>query len=245
MRYITFADRVIVAIASLAITLQGLNVPEKFWDDHGYALVISIIVVFFFGVVTPFETLQGRSLEKEREQAWKNGLSALDDANRDSGIDLRELAVHVWLIKRTIKHPISGRLGRPISIRIGHQGANRSVPFGQGKGVVGRCWQRNDEVELDVRSTYAGIGSQADWDHQTQLLGDDFTWGLTYDEYTRTEHLAAIIAIPLDSVSGRFIGCVSADCTTGDLPTLRATLPAIRRYRDWLQNLPPTRIRAR
>jgi DNA-binding YbaB/EbfC family protein len=55
--------------------------------------------------------------------------------------------------------------------------------------------------------------SKAEWD----LLPEEITYGLTYDELQRVKDYGAIVATPILDKKGQFRGCVSVDAPVGKL----------------------------
>jgi hypothetical protein len=224
--------------------MQSINRPRHFWNHHGYVVGCSIAVLVVFGIFTPFDKILDRRFARQREQAWRQGLDALDDAQGSSQLDFHDLAIHVWAVRRTRAHPFVGELLRSVSIRVGHHGTNRQVTFVKGSGVVGRCWATKNETEFDSNLIYAGITTEADWNARAKSEGEEFTGRLSYQDFLWTKHLSATVAVPILTGRKRFRGCVSADTTNGALSDLKKSLPALRRYRDALANLDMSRIDA-
>lgn len=219
-----FGDRLVLTAASVALGLHGLDTPEEFWADHGYVAGIALGATALFGLAKPLDRLADRDRSLERERAWKRGIEALDQIHMATGLDIRELAIHVWVVRRTLAHPWSGQLTRPFSVRLGHTGANRAMTFVKGKGVVGRCWETNNPVEVDYQATPNPMG-------------------LTPEEYEQTKHLRAILAVPIRAgKQGRFVGCVSVDCTAGTLGDLKKAFPAANAYAAHLADLDLERV---
>jgi hypothetical protein len=227
-RVLRYGDRVLVTVASVALTLQGLDWPPRFWDDHSYLLVPSLAVIVIFGIFQPFDAVFGRKTALDRERAWRRGLDALDAMQSASLIDFRDLSLHVWLPRRSLRARFRYELRRPISIRIGHQGMNRDVRFTQPKGVVGRCWATNSEQSRDLRADFANVNSAQDWENLTASQGAGYTMHFTYEEFELTRHISAVLAVPIHSKRLRFKGCVSADTTAGTLTDLVKAFPAVR-----------------
>jgi len=138
-----------------------------------------------------------------------------DQANGiDTAVGLGDLGLHVWkkgwgLSRRW---PFLRReLHRLRTVRLGALPTLRPVRFYKGKGVVGRCWQANDEVIEDNESRYAHIRSESDW----LKLSTDQRDRLSYGEFVQTRDRGAILASPIRDRKDRFVGCVSVDIGHG------------------------------
>jgi hypothetical protein len=225
-----YGDRALVCAASITLALEGIDRPKEFWPDHGYLVGTAFAVLIVFGVFGPFERLSARHGVGARERAWQNGLDTLDTVEALSQIPIRQLTIHIWVPRRTLRSPIRRELSRPISVRVGYQRTNRTVQFRHGKGVVGQCWRSNDEVvRTTLASDFDDIQSEANWTAaQHRPDGAEFTMGLDYSEFIATQHLTAVVAVPIKR-HRKFVGCVSADTEDELGPNLELGMPAIRR----------------
>lgn len=114
-----------------------------------------------------------------------------------------------WVLRRELVN--TRRVG--LKIR-----PSSSISWVEGKGLVGRCWQkRTRDQKVDFRAEWASHTSgdltqyeKAAWDS----LSAEVRFGLEIDERDWTlEHTPAIVATPIQSKRGRFIGCVAIDCS--------------------------------
>jgi hypothetical protein len=128
--------------------------------------------------------------------------------------DFGDLGLHVWKVAwhRRSGWPFYGReLERVKTVRLGSLPALRQISFYKGKGVVGKCWQLNDEVIVDNNARYRHVQSEADW----LALNPADRDGFSYQEFVRVRDRGAILASPVRDHRQRFIGCVSLDVKTG------------------------------
>src|ERR1051325_3147901 len=94
-------DRILLAFGSLALTLKGVKWPNKCWDHRIYLFVVAVALVFVVGLIQPFDRICVRRYREDRDEARRLMHEALVDAANASGINERDLAVHLWLVRRT------------------------------------------------------------------------------------------------------------------------------------------------
>ncbi len=238
-----YGDRVVLAGASVALALESIDRPREFWHDHGYIVGVAIAALAVVGVLTPFDRLNRRRLKTEREQAWQGALDALDEIERDTSIPIKNLTVHVWLPRRTLRAGLKKELVRPLTLRVGYHRANRVVRFVERKGAVGWCWAKNDEVVRSHLSVdFAGVTTASDWASLVAARGEEFTMGLSFEDFERTRHLQGVVAVPIRNGTGGFIGCVSADVEGAPGGDLAQGTAALRKLAQKLGDVDLTQL---
>lgn len=121
------------------------------------------------------------------------------------------LALHIWRVKRTLRHPIVGELVRLRALRMASVPAIQPVRFLKDKGVTGECWKTNQEVIADNLTAHHAVQDEEQWEQVDNRTRRNLTW----DEHERSKHCGAILATPIRRRSGKFRGCVSVDLPYG------------------------------
>ena len=125
-------------------------------------------------------------------------------------LNIDDFGLHVYRIKRTFRHPISGILHKVGRQNLSSRLATESIEYTKGKGVVGQCWKEKESFTVDCLEEYSHITTKDEWNS----LKKKERRGLTWAEYERSKHCGVIHAIPI--LRGkRLQGCVSADLRFG------------------------------
>jgi hypothetical protein len=227
---------VVIAFSALVATHQG-NQLKWFWGyppvAHATWVPLAMTTIAaFFGVFQPVRSRHDRQQKPVRDMWNRQLLYALGDlVNRCQQIaddskarasatspaltfDAGDLGLHIWKVawQRRPNWPFFGReLERLRTMKLGSLPASRQISFYKGKGVVGECWQLNDEIIKDIESKYSHIHSEDDW---IKLKPAD-RGGFSYREFRQVRDRGAILASPVRNHRNRFIGCVSLDVKTG------------------------------
>jgi hypothetical protein len=141
---------------------------------------------------------------------------------RASGMpNFSALGMHVFLKRRTWRHPLQGVQRRVARVRLANVGVDYELDWVKGKGVIGACWRDLRDKGLNYAAwvrRHQGIGGEA-WNS----LPEAERWGLTYEEFDRTAtKFGAIVATPIFDQGGKFLGTVSADGPPGSYAGLKS-----------------------
>lgn len=218
-------DRLILLVATVIMAARQYHVPSKsFWeqaaDEADYLPLVLICTIGIFGALTPFQALVKRSLTADRT-ATRNEIlthfgSILKIATKGtSPIDIGDVALHVWRIRRSARHPLHGRLARVATYRLGNAQTTRTFAPAKGVGVIGLCWKENAEQKKNVEQMVVRLATPADFETYRSAHGVDAVMGLSWREFTRVSHRGAVFATPIRNRAGGFVGCISVDARNG------------------------------
>ncbi|MFF1477374.1 hypothetical protein ACFVYD_07325 [Streptomyces sp. NPDC058301] len=218
-------DRTALLAASLCMVARQYDFPDrKFWigisDGHTYVIVILICVIGIFGAFTPFQALSGRRLVERRSAIRQEILTYYGKMvslgiHAHPAIELQDLGLHIWRIRRSARHPVHGHLQRIATYRLGSTPATRSFAPPRGVGVVGLCWKQNAEVSVDVAKLAADLSDQERFEAYRTAHGPAAVMGFTWVEFRRVRHRGAVFASPIRGAAGAFRGCISVDASSG------------------------------
>jgi hypothetical protein len=232
-RWPEWADATIVLICTGLVGARQGNQLDWLWSDPTISQATWLPLLLtsaagFFGAFQPFRLLH----EKRRgplRLVWERRLlhvlgelvvrcqelaSQDRSVGKDTTIGIGDLGLHVWKKSWRIDYKwpfIRCELERLRTVRLGSLPALRQIRFYKGKGIIGRCWQLNDEVIEDIPARFANVQSETDWNKLSPAERDRFS----YREFMQTRDRGAILASPVRDRSGKFIGCVSVDIGKG------------------------------
>ncbi|MEU6404590.1 hypothetical protein [Streptomyces sp. NPDC046985] len=227
MRALTakFMDRSVLLAATLALVARQYDIPsEPFWSDaalrHPYVVVALVCTVAVFGALTPFQSHADRRKAERRAVVRQQVLAHFGKMlavarTAQTPVETGDLGLHIWQIRRSLRHPLHGYLRRTVAYRLGNTPVTRSFAPTKGVGVVGLCWKRNEEVSFDVRELMSRLTDRQAFERYRDTQGADAVMGLDWEEFRRVAHRGAVFASPIRSRSGDFIGCVSVDARHG------------------------------
>ncbi|MEU5566161.1 hypothetical protein [Micromonospora musae] len=218
-------DRLILLTATLGLTARQYDWPSKqLWTelvgDRSYILLILLAIIGVFGAFTPFQELVARGLV-DRRSAFRHQVlvhygQMLKVSQRvRPPLDLADLGLHVWRIRRSYRHPINGHLKRVATYRLGSTPTTRAFAPPKGVGVVGLCWERNEEVHIDVAAIAARCTTEDAYEAFRSTEGEAAMMRFTWKEFQRLKHRGAVFASPIRNGHGKFLGCVSVDASHG------------------------------
>lgn len=217
-------DRSIVLVGSVALLGNKTEIPD-WWSgyltDHPTVSYGLLIVVGVVGAFTPLESWAARGSEKARPRLQRMLLAGLGDfielAERcvRPRVDLSDVGLHTWVVRRTLRHPISGVLRRTGTYRLGGNPltVGTFAPT-KGKGVVGLCWKYNRQRSCDVEALAGILTRPASFEVYRESHGGEAVMNFTWEEFNEVKHRGAVFAAPIRT-GGRFVGCFSVDCRTG------------------------------
>jgi hypothetical protein len=218
-------DRSLLLLGTLGLAGKTYGVPSaEFWANitgrHPALVIVLLAVVGVFGALTPVEALTARARVDRALGVRKSILTSFgriaDIArNIDPPLEIGDLAVHIWRIRRTWRHPVTGVLTRVTTYRLGT--APQNMPFSppKGVGIVGLCWQRDGPMEMDVASLARELDTEEKYESRVHKDGGDAVMNLSWDQFEGFRHRGAVFAMPIRNGRGKFIGCVSVDASHG------------------------------
>lgn len=214
----------------LGLGLANADWPsEEFWRVNGRFVAFLLLLVFLGSLAGVSEALGSnrRARADALELAIQNPLKALFVGLLDvvGNEQSRVLGVHAFLLRWRVAWdlpPIRRELVEVGDVQL------RSMPkpgvrWTKGKGLVGICWDLNQDVNADLVTDwvpYRHLPEQA-WN----ALPEEVRYGLEFKEFQRTARFEAIVATPIQDKAGRFRGCVSVDSTAGLFDALWAGRP--------------------
>ncbi|WP_329382653.1 hypothetical protein [Streptomyces sp. NBC_01716] len=219
------ADRSILLGATLGLAARQYDVPNKpFWSETAqerpYILLALICTVGLFGAFTPFQEHANRQRAERRSVVRQQVLQHFGKLLVIAGtarppVETADLGLHIWLIRRSLRHPWRGYLRRVATYRLGSTPTTRSFAPIRGVGVVGLCWKRNGEVSYDVQKMAGQLTNQQEFETRRDTAGPDAVMGFSWAGFQRVSHRGAVFASPIRNRNGDFIGCISVDARHG------------------------------
>jgi hypothetical protein len=219
------ADRLLLLSCTVILAARQYSWPSSaFWTkllaSRGYIVVLLIATIGIVGALTPFESwatrrqlAHGASLR--RQILVRFGRLLMQTHAVRPKIDLEDLGLHIWRIKRSLQHPVQGRLARVATYRLASAPTSRAFTPARGVGVVGLCWAQDAQVGVDVADLRTRLVDESTYDAYRTHNGDDSVMGLSWTEFQRLKHRGAVFASPIRNGRGRFVGCVSLDASHG------------------------------
>lgn len=218
-------DRTVILLATVALVSNQYDFPSKsFWesleDAQPVVLITLIVVAGMFGALSPFETYSRHSTLGRRVALRRQILTAFGQllelgAAADPPVPISDPALHIWRKRRTLQHPLRGELVRVATYRLGSTPVTRTIRPTRGVGVVGLCWQLNQEVGENVERLAAQVPDEQSFEDYRQRHGAAAVMGFSWQEFTRYRHRGAVFASPIRNARSNFIGCVSFDAAHG------------------------------
>lgn len=208
----TLALKVVTAIAGLEVALDHTG-----RDNRTLPYIVATVVVVSAPSADGYLYLRARRLDEERRllarQVSETLRIALVQIIDLTGLDWKAVGLNAFLIERPWgwrAEPYLRRIGRE---RISIHPLPSEVRWTKGKGVIGRCWELNSDVGVDLAKHFAPYRAltEDEWD----ALTTDERFGLSYLEFKRTEHLGPVVATPIQEPDGTIIGVVSVDGPPG------------------------------
>jgi hypothetical protein len=212
-------------VGTVGLAGKSYHVPSaRFWDSaaqqHPYLVILLLALVGVFGALTPVEALTARGRANNALNVRKHILARfgqiVDIARKvDPPLDIDDLALHIWRIRRTVRHPLRGVLKRAATYRLGVTPPNRPFAPPKGVGVVGLCWKYDEEREMDVAGLAGELTTEEKYVAYVAEHGGDAVMNLTWAQFGRFAHRGAVFAHPIHNGQNTFIGCVSVDAGRG------------------------------
>ncbi|MGW1609809.1 hypothetical protein ACWCQZ_10485 [Streptomyces sp. NPDC002285] len=226
------ADKVITLAATVFLAANANKYPSEDywksgWESASWVVPAALAVAGIFGVIQPFSALSSRSMAQRRIYLQRQLLTKLGEIIKlgmtqvNPPLHISDLALHVWRKRKSLRHPFVGELQRIASYRLGAATALRDFRPSRGVGIIGLCWKENAPCSMDAtplkdRQTFRQE-SQADLD---RVMGFK-----SYEEFNKVSHRTALFASPIQNAKSKFIGCVSADASSGYSDLSNSDLP--------------------
>jgi hypothetical protein len=208
----TIALKALTAIAALEVALDHAG-----RENNSPPFVLATLVVVSAPTADAYFYLRTRRKEEERRllarQVSETLRIALVQVIDLTGLDWKAVGMNAFLIERRRRwrrEQFLHRIGRE---RISIHPLPSEVMWTKGKGVIGRCWELNSDVGVDLAKHFAPYRAltEDEWD----ALPADERFGLSFLEFKRTEHLGPVVATPIQEADGTIIGVVSVDGPSG------------------------------
>jgi hypothetical protein len=208
----TMSLKVLTALAALEVALDH---PGREANSPRY--VLATLVVVAAPGADAYLYLRARRRDEERRglarQVSETLRIALVQIIDLTGLDWKAIGLNAFMIERRGRWRSELHLRRIGRERISIHPLPSEVVWTRGKGVIGRCWDLNSDVAVDLAkhfAPYQGL-TEAEWD----ALPPDERFGLSYLEFRRTDHLGPVVATPIQKSDGTIVGVVSVDGPPG------------------------------
>jgi hypothetical protein len=217
-------DRIALLTATVMLAAQRYGIPTReFWkaitEDRPYLLILLLSAVGIFGVLTPFELISRRSRIERQVILQKQILTTFGQLlevakSIQPPVPLSDPGLHIWRKHRSIRHP-RGELVRVATYRLGSSPATRALHPTRGVGVVGLCWQKDQEVKFDVEEIARQVPDENSFVRYREARGRESVMGFSWAEFQRFKHRGAVFATPIRNGRARFTGCLNFDVDHG------------------------------
>lgn len=201
----TYGTAIAAGIVAGAALLQAAKViNDDFW---AWAAPLLLALNAFVLIASPAANLylerRTRRTIARKELNESTHILLLQLAMACPGLAVGTMCVRVWHPEGL---PGNRHLAPVTRARIAEHRSS-GVVWVKGKGTVGLCWQRNQNVFSDLTDLHAGRALN-------QHAPDELAMaGLTAEEFERTDRYWTVLALPLRSEDAEFIGCVAIDCS--------------------------------
>jgi hypothetical protein len=202
------------AVASALLAAHA----AKLWQPRREVVVGLVAATAALAVVSSVTAAVGE-YRRQRAESRRNDVAfllvgAAWDIADLTGIDPRELGLAVYLVRRERVLPWRRRLVRLHRERAKRRVSSSDIVWRPGKGVIGTCVVRGQDLGQDLHADYGSIGdcTREEWD---STIPETIKLGLTYDEFLHVRgKYGAVLASPIIDDTGtasRILGCVALD----------------------------------
>jgi hypothetical protein len=181
------------ALASIAALAHSGEYPHPHdWAKGRPLLLVQIIVTAGLLITQALNTLGRRRYRRrlDLEAACREVAAYVDE--HCPNIPLRYVGVRIWKVGGP---PFARYLRRRASFFLTGERAQSGVRWTQGKGVLGRAWEKRKAVIRDIVEIRDRVGREDDY----HALPDEDQMGLTYEEFQQTPFYNVVYAAPLYS----------------------------------------------
>jgi len=220
---------VAVALGAVALAIDHNNIrPSWKWihkDRTLFWITVSVAVLVLVNTVGDL-VAQRRALagEGRRLDIHQAVIGALVAVSQETGLLITELGANVFIAKkwfgykswtwfgRTFHLGRRPRLERIERIRLSDYPARSNVPWTQGKGVIGVCWEHGRPEYVDwapIARRWQGKDiSEAQW----ARISDKDKAGFSRTEFMEmVAKYAEILSVPIRNNSGNVMGVIAVD----------------------------------
>jgi len=226
----------LAAISTTIVGLSRVDIPRGFWGEKRVLIILAIAYLGIHAFAQPIvkdvkERMTSRSVRR-REDITELLIGALSNIADQTGLDWRQLGVHVFLVKtkwrwpfrkawwplRNPREQVQYQVSR---FKIARHPPSSGIRWTKGKGAIGDCWEKQVPISANLYrdfAPYAKLTAQ-EWDG----LDRDVRYGLSFDEFRRVkDYGGAIVVTPIKKADDttKYIGCVSADSPGDSLQRL-------------------------
>lgn len=220
-RIYVWATAALAAVFGTAMLARQLSWPlSKTWWDQTEPTLLPILFVLgsvAVGTTAINAVVLGEARRKDRrhrliETYCRTLLISIDDVCSHA-VPAISLSGHVWVISSrsllNLFRKLPDALHRVATYKLNMRPSS-SVTWIKGRGAVGRCWATEQILVADLAPLHASAAAgQAGFD----ALTDEERWGITWAEFQQTRAYWSILVFPLKDPAGKFLGCVSIDCS--------------------------------
>ncbi len=218
-------DKTFVLVGTLCLAGNQYKVPSvEFWQsimqDRGYLVVVFLGIVGIFGAFAPFSsraalTQVDKSVISQTQMLSNFGKLIELGQKLNPALKMSDLGLHVWRVRRSLKHPIKGSLIRVSTYRLGTTPGLRAFRPAIGEGVVGLCWKFDREHSVDVEMLSDSVDNEVRFREYREKNGPDSVMNLSWRQFEEFRHRGAVFASPVRNGRNKFVGCVSVDASRG------------------------------
>ncbi|MGH3718798.1 MAG: hypothetical protein ACRDRI_08150 [Pseudonocardiaceae bacterium] len=218
-------DKTFVLVGTLCLAGNQYKVPSvEFWQsimqDRGYFVIVFLGIVGVFGAFAPFSSWAAleqvdRSVTAQTQMLSHFGKLIELGQKVNPALTMNDLGLHVWRVRRSLKHPIKGSLLRVSTYRLGTTPGLRAFRPVIGEGVVGLCWKFDREYSVDVEMLSDSVDNEARFRKYREENGPDSVMNLSWRQFDEVRHRGAVFASPVRNGRNKFVGCVSVDASRG------------------------------
>ncbi len=216
----------VAAAGVAAIAGLGLGLHETgAWTPPQWLIVTLIVAGVLVAFVTAAEAAidqrrHGRANEL-REQARAVLSPLLLEIEEATGINARQLGVSAYRVRRRLWPFSQARLERLLRLQLLIR-VSSGIAWRPGVGVIGQCVQRGEDIVENLAALDEQLSDVPR--HEWASLGDDLTYGFTYEEFLRVRgKYGVVLASPMikeTPLGSRVIGCVAVDAPAGAFASL-------------------------
>lgn len=218
-------DKAFVLVGTLCLAGNQYKVPSvELWQsimqDRGYLGIVFLGIVGVFGAFAPFSSWAAlKQVDKSviAQTQMLSGFGKLIELGQklNPALKMSDLGLHVWQVRRSLKHPIKGSLVRVSTYRLGTTPGLRPFRPAIGEGVVGLCWKFDREYSVDVEMLSDSVDNEMRFYEYREENGSDSVMNLSWQQFEEVRHRGAVFASPVRNGRNKFVGCVSVDASRG------------------------------
>jgi hypothetical protein len=155
----------------------------------------------------------------DRSSAFERTASqALGQAFRElvrlDGLTIDNVGISAWIVQRRVRKPWQKYLTRVGRLRLTSAPLPSRVVWTRGKGIIGRCWERENIVAQETKDLWEPhwTCTRAEWkglNNRVKLRLKHKEW-----HHIRGKYRGAV-AVPIVDDRNRFVGCISIDARDG------------------------------